>query len=140
MGAVMALLVGCGNSQKQAEEESTLKRLSILYGQYIGQHMGQPPADEAAFRTFVDGQSEQAKASWKLKDPADLWKSSRDQQPYVVIYGPATGPAGPAGQPVIAYESKGVGGKRHVASSLGAVEEVTEARFQELVPMATSAP
>ena len=39
-----------------------------------------------------------------------------------------------AGQPVIAYEQEGVGGKRFIASSLGAVDEVDEATLAQLVP------
>ena len=38
--------------------------------------------------------------------------------------------------PIIAYEQTGVGDKRLVASSLGGVEEVDEARFRKLVPSA----
>ena len=53
------------------------------------------PALSEDVRAFVDGQSEETKAGWKLKDQADLWKSSRDKQPYVVIYGPPSGPPGP---------------------------------------------
>jgi hypothetical protein len=34
----------------------------------------------------------------------------------------------------VAYEQEGVDGKRYVATVVGAVEEVDEARFRELVP------
>ena len=54
----------------------------------------------------------------------------------MVLYGAPDGPPGPGGAPVIAYEQEGVGGKRFVASSLAAIEEVDEARFRELVPNA----
>ena len=89
---------------------------------------------------MATGQSAADLANLGVTDPAKLWISSRDKQPYVILYGPVSGPPGPAGQPVIAYESKGVGGKRFVASSLGAVDEVTEARFKELVPTPVPAP
>ena len=40
------------------------------------------------------------------------------------------------GQPVVAYETTGVGGKRLVANTLGAIDEVDEATFRTLVPNA----
>lgn len=108
----------------------------VLYGRYLGQHQGKPPASEAEFKKYVEAQSPQDLANLGVTDPAKLWISSRDNQPYVIVYGDVSGPPGPAGKPVVAYESKGVGGKRYVASSLGAVDEVDEARFRELVPAA----
>jgi hypothetical protein len=36
--------------------------------------------------------------------------------------------------PVIAYEQEGIDGKRFIATSVGAIEEVDAARFRELVP------
>lgn len=112
----------------------------VMYGRYVGQHQGKAPADEAEFRKFVEAQGTTDLANLGVSDPAKLWVSSRDGQPYVILYGPVSGPPGPAGMPVVAYESKGSGGKRYVASSLGAVDEVTEARFRELVPAASAAP
>lgn len=128
-------LVGCGaNEAKVSQEASNLKPLMVLYGQYIGTHRGQPPANEAEFKAYVKTITPDVLQSLGAKDPESLFISSRDTKPYVIIYGPASGPPGPAGQPVIAYEQEGVGGKRYVASNLGAVEEVDETRFRELVP------
>ena len=103
----------------------------------MAQHRGQPPANEAEFRTFVEKEGPSLLEQFALKDVSSLFVSSRDNQPYVILYGPLSGPPGPAGQPVFAYEKTGVGGKRMVASGLGAVEEVDEARFKELVPSAS---
>jgi len=132
--------IGCGRSQQQVEEESMLKPLAILHGKYASQHQGKAPADEAEFKKFVDAQGPEALKAHGITDSAKLWVSPRDKQPFGVVYGTVSGPPGPAGQPVVAYESKGVGGKRMVASQLGAVDEVNEARFRELVPSATPAP
>jgi hypothetical protein len=126
--------VGCSGAAQQAEEASTIKALALLYGRYVGQHRGQPPANEAEFRKFIEDQGPESLTSLGISDPAKLWISSRDKEPYVVIYGPLTAPPGPAGQPVVIYERKGSGGNRLVASSLGAFEEVNDARFRELVP------
>lgn len=112
----------------------------VLYGRYVGQHRGTPPASEAEFRKYVEAQGPQDLANLGVTDPAKLWVSSRDNQPYVIRYGVVTGPPGPAGMPVVAYEAKGSGGRRYVASSLGAVDEVDETRFRELVPTANATP
>jgi hypothetical protein len=41
---------------------------------------------------------------------------------------------GSGSPPVIAYEQTGSMGKRYIATGLGGVEEVDEARFLQLVP------
>ncbi|MFO0816875.1 MAG: hypothetical protein U1A77_02960 [Pirellulales bacterium] len=130
-------LSGCGGTaEKAAQEASNLKPLMVLYGQYIGMHRGQPPASEAEFKAYIKSVKPEVLKSLGAENPDSLFTSSRDQKPYVIIYGPASGPPGPAGQPVVAYEQEGVGGKRYVASTLGAIEEVDETRFRELVPNA----
>lgn len=139
MGMLVLCLaaVGCSSHQVNLEEEqSNLKPLATLYGQFIGQHRGQPPANEAEFKAFVKAQGADLLASFHVTDAEQLFVSSRDGKPYVVVCGPAAmqGPPGPAGSPVVLYEQEGVGGKRFVASSMGAVEEVDEARFRQLVP------
>jgi hypothetical protein len=134
----MFLATTCGCTPPAAVEQqgSTLKPLAILYGRFLAQHRGQPPANEAEFRTFVDKEAPSLLEQFAVKDVPSLFVSARDNQPYVILYGRLTGPPGPAGQPVFAYEKAGVGGKRMVATSLGAVEEVDEAKFKELVPAA----
>ncbi|MFO0870306.1 MAG: hypothetical protein U0935_15360 [Pirellulales bacterium] len=130
-------LAGCNDTAaKISQESSNLKPLMVLYGQYVGTHRGQPPANEAEFKAYVKALDPAALKSLGVTDVDGLFVSSRDNKPYVILYGPASGPPGPAGQPVIAYEQEGVAGKRYVASTLGAVEEVDPARFQELVPNA----
>jgi hypothetical protein len=132
--AASLLAAACGsNENKVKQESSNLKPLMVLYGRYIGQHRGQPPPNEAAFKEFVKSTGA-AELPAGAKDADSLFTSTRDNQPYVIIYGPAKGPAGPGGQPVVAYEQQGVDGKRYVASTLGAIEEVDETRFRTLVP------
>jgi hypothetical protein len=127
---------GCGSNEKQVQRESSnLKPLMVLYGRYIGQHKGQPPPSEAAFKEFIKSADTSALPAGGVKTDVDsLFISTRDHKPYVIIYGQPKGPAGPGGQPVVAYEQEGVGGQRYVASTLGAIEEVDDAKFRQLVP------
>ena len=131
---VLLSATGCTNTEAVQEQASTIKPLAVLYGKYVGEHRGQPPASEAEFKAYVEASGKPILEANKISDVNSLFTSSRDHQPYVILYGPLKGPPGPAGQPVFAYEKVGVNGKRYVASSLGAVEEVDEARFKELVP------
>ena len=52
---VSVLVTGCQNPQNEsaAREQSNLKPLAILYGQYLGQHRGQPPKDAEQFKKFI---------------------------------------------------------------------------------------
>lgn len=134
--ALVLSLAGCSNSAKEAAQESSnIKPLAIFYGQYVGRHQGQPPPNEAEFKTFVK-ENQALITGLNIADADALFISSRDKKPYVVIYGVASGPPGPGSQPVVIYEQEGVDGKRYVASSLGAVEEVDEAKFRQYVPQA----
>lgn len=131
-------LVGCSARPDNIEREnSTLKPLVIAYGQFIASHRGTPPANEAEFREHLNATWDSIKEFHQVKSVDELFISNRDKKPYVVLYGIVNGPPGPGGQPVIAYEQVGVSGKRFIASSLGAIEEVDEAKFKQMVPSAT---
>ncbi len=136
--AGLILASGCGPSQSQSapRESSNLKPLALLYGRYLGAHQGNPPPNEAALKSFIQSLPPEQLSSMRATDVDKLFVSSRDGQPYVVVYGKTTGPPGTGGAPIIAYEQTGVDGKRFVASSLGAVDEVDETRFRQLVPSA----
>ena len=139
LGVVLACL-GCGGSGSEASrarEESGLKPLAIFYGRFVPQHQGQPPKDEAEFKAYLKEPRnlEELQKIFNVPDVDAMFVSSRDKKPYMVIYGPTSG-EGPAGQPVVAYEQEGMNGKRFVASKMGAVEEVDEARFRKMVPSA----
>ncbi len=132
---LLVCVVGCGTRRaSQQREESNLKPLALLYGQYTGQHQGRPPANEAEFKQFIESLPKEQLASFGVDDPESLFISDRDNKPYVIIYGQATNPAGPGDAPVIAYEQEGKNGKRFVATAIGSVEEVDEERFRQLVP------
>ena len=129
--------LGCGpvGEPNRAREESGLKPLAIFYAQFVPSHQGQPPKSEAEFKDYLKEPQnlERLKKDFKVPDVDAMFISSRDKKPYIVIYGPTSGD-GPAGQPVVAYEQEGLEGKRFVASKMGAVEEVDEARFRRMVP------
>jgi hypothetical protein len=123
---------GCSRQAPPLTQQAVhLKDLAVAYGRFIPRHRGQTPANEQEFREFVQQIREELPS--KPTDVNSLFVSPRDNQPYVIRYGIPSTMGGPQA-PVIAYEQQGVGGKRYVANMLGAVEEVDEARFRELVP------
>ncbi len=126
---------GCGGDPGGvAQQESNLKKLSLFFGQYQGQHRGAWAPDEKSLKEFIKSQELMLK-SHQITDVDGLFISERDHQPYVILFGSQDGaPLGPGGSPVVAYEKVGVAGKRFVASSLGAVEEVDEQRLRQWVP------
>jgi hypothetical protein len=137
VGLTCLAATGCSSQKKSLDrEQSGLKKLVIFYGQYLSKHRGQPPTNEAEFKKFVQSLLPPDAKPSGGDDLDRIFISGRDGKPYVVIYGQPKGPPGLAGAPVIAYEQEGKGGKRWVASSLGAIEEVDEARFRKLVPAA----
>ena len=139
VAAVCGLLVlGCSRAEQKAQQQQSVKALALLHGRYLSQHRGQPPANEADFKKFVQALSPTELTAFGATDADSLFVSPRDKKPLGVVYGTPSGPPGPAGAPVVVYEQEGKGGKRLVASSLGAVEEVDEARFRQLVPAAKS--
>jgi hypothetical protein len=128
---------GCSQDQSAEREQSNLKPLAVFYGRYVGQHRGRTPANEQEFRKFIDSMGKEHLASMQVNSIDELFISSRDKKPYVVLYGlvSQTGNELPSAT-VVAYEQEGKGGKRFIARLLGAVEEMDEAKFKQAVPNA----
>jgi len=135
---LLGLLSGCGDKGRpnQAEEESPLKPIAMCYGEYVRLHQGKPPPSEAEFKVYLKDPkvTERLKEEFKVTDVDKLLVSPRDNKPFVIIYGTLSKNSGPGGAPVVGYEQAGVGGKRFVASTQGAVVEVDDAELRKLVP------
>ena len=137
LASCLCLATGCSENQSAEREQSNLKPLAVFYGQYLGQHRGQPPGGEQEFKNFLQTLGKDRLASMQVKSVDELFVSPRDGKPYVILYGPvANTGAGLPSMTVIAYEQGGKGGKRFIARSTAAVEEVDETKFKELVPNA----
>jgi hypothetical protein len=128
---------GCSDNQSAEREQSNLKPLAVFYGRYVGQHRGQTPPNEQEFRKFLEAMGKEHLLSMQVNSIDEVFVSSRDKKPYVVLYGlvSKTGNELPSAT-VVAYEQEGKGGKRFIARLLGAIEEVDEAKFKQIVPNA----
>jgi hypothetical protein len=126
------VLVGCA-VEGPATETGT-HRVRVLTGIYnkVSRDLGRPPKDEQEFKDKVNSAGLSPK-SLKVSSIEELFVSERDGQPFAIVYGST-----PKGSDVVVYEQTGVDGKRLVGHRIGMVEEVDEAKFQELVAPAAA--
>lgn len=137
LGVLSACLCcGCGGGENaevpQAEVESNIQHLAVLYGRYTATHRGQPPKSADEFKAFVKGLDQAELSALGVQDASGLFTSPRDNQPYVIVTGTHAA-AGPDA-PIVIYEQTGAGGTRFVADSLGAYREVDNSEFEQIKP------
>ena len=130
---LVASLMGCTSSDPGAadRQSSNLKPLAVLYGVYLREHRGQPPANEEEFKTWVRNYDAKKREAVGAKDAESIFVSSRDNKPYKFVFGGSQ-----THDAVVVYEQEGVNGKRYVGTSVGNVEELDEATFRQRVPSA----
>jgi hypothetical protein len=135
--AALMLVVGCNRSQNATgparSPESSLKQISVLYGQYTGRNRGQGPKNEAEFRKFITENGERSLKMAAVSSVDELFTSSRDNEPFVIRYGIKPSAPGKSGGSIIAYEKSGSGGSRFAVDSVGAVKTVDQSELDELL-------
>jgi hypothetical protein len=134
IAAVLAILAGCDSQPRSADQLKQvpgLKPLGLMYSFYVGQHQGKSPPSEADLKTFIKSLPAERLKQFNIDDVDAIFTSPRDGKPYQVTYGGKGGR--PGGPTPVAWEQDGKGGKRFVVDSLGKLEEVDEAKFQEMV-------
>jgi len=132
-----AAFVGCQAGRKEIPpEETRIKNLAVVRGQYQSRNKGQVPPNVEALKAFARTLSaDQLKGFGVEGDLDQLFISPRDGEPFVyrVV---KDGAPGVGANAVVFYEKTGKNGKRWVAYSTAQVEEVDAAKFKELVPEA----
>ena len=131
---ILLALSGCSDAQsEQPKQSNRLGALAVLYGRYIGSHGGRAPSNQQELVNFIKQTGEPTLKQFEISQVDELFKPADDGQSIIVSYGQSnvTDP-----NPIIAYESQPVGGKRRVLRSTGAVEEVTDSEFQHHRPVA----
>jgi hypothetical protein len=135
--AALLLSDGCSTSSGQSAPsrtaKSSLKQISVLFGQYCGRHSGQGPKNEAEFRKFIADNGQRSLKAAAVSSVDDLLTSPRDHQPFQVRYGVKAGPPGTPGGRIVAYEKTGVNGSRLVVDPLGKVREVDQQELDGLL-------
>lgn len=129
----VALQWGCGSATTQtaAGDDLRLRLLGRLYGEFIAQHNGKPPANESQLIDHLAKSADMLK-SQGIADVEQLLVSPRDGQPLVVLYGESIIQDENSGFPWIAHETLGIGGKKLVIGARGNVEEMTQEQIEAL--------
>jgi hypothetical protein len=104
------------------------------YGEFLATHGGQPPADVAAMRTFLESRLPTLSADYDVKSPDDLLASPRDGQPLVIVCGKKIAPPDSPETPWAAYEQTGVDGKRLASGVRYGPVELTPEEFARQIP------
>jgi hypothetical protein len=123
-------LLGCGGGGSSEVREKGLSHVRLLTSLHtrVSSELGRYPKDEAEFKAALE-KANLTLDAMKVSSVDELFISKRDGQPLGVVYGQA-----PAGSDIVVYEQTGVNGLREVGHRLGNVEEVDQARFDELLP------
>ena len=137
--AVMLSFVTAGCSQDDpgsrvaAMNDARIKQLANLYMAHQMRNGSNGPADEKAFKSFIQNGMAPHRLEMMRVDPSkldELFISERDGQPFVIRYGQR---GGVMSKLAVVFEKEGQGGMRQVAFTNGSVEEVDDARYQEFL-------
>jgi hypothetical protein len=116
---------GCSSSTSRPpvklEETANLSQIARAYD-LATERLGHPPADANQLKPFL--------AEVSGGDPDTVLVSPHDGQPYVIIWGVQfrKAPIQVMPPPILAYEQKGVAGKRYVLTTMG-VLPMTDSDF-----------
>jgi hypothetical protein len=136
--ALALLVAGCTSREEvfeqkfQAQNSDRIMQLTNLYCLYQQRHGQTSPADEAQLKSYVLELPAKIQERFMV-DPAaidDVFLNPRDGKPFKVRWNaklPILGPSTP-----IVFEEDGVDGKFQVAFHDQTVEEVDQARYDEL--------
>jgi hypothetical protein len=132
--AAVLVMAGCANPDADSTA-AKLQKIGNFYGPYCVAHGLRGPASEAEFRAYIRScpalQLQTLDVSPDNLDP--LFKSDRDQQPFILRYGLSlAGSGGKANKQVFAYEQTGKSGKRLALYTTGKVAMLDDAALQEL--------
>jgi hypothetical protein len=104
--------------------EKQLVGIATLHRGY-GAAFGKPPPSMQALKAWGEKLDKQKLAHFEIENVETLFVSERDGQPFMLVQ------LQKGVVPVLAHETTGAHGKRFVISSVGCVEELDEARFQQ---------
>ena len=133
---VMVTAGGCGDdSALDSPTAARLKGLATMYLDFIVAKGGNSPTSEAELKKHMRtvDQIQLNLAGIDPKKIDEAFVSLRDNEPFVVVYGVSPGTLGSKDGPVVAYEKKGVNGKRLVANVSAQLAHVNEAKLEELL-------
>jgi hypothetical protein len=135
--AVVLAIAGCssdtdiygGSTERQTKV--TMNVLSIIYGEYLDSHNGNPPKNSGEFRKYLESQREELRR-YNVENIDQLLLSPRDGKPFVIICGKRSAPSDAPDTPWAAYEQNGNEGKRMAVQVRGGVHELTDENIEKI--------
>ena len=126
---------GCGSDELNSPTATKLKAIGNLYLDYAVAKNGPGPENEKAFRSHILSKPDGVLSTSGINrsEIDSLFKSDRDQEAFVVVYGLTIKGVSGTSAPLVAHEKTGKNGKRLIACANGKVELVDESRLQELL-------
>lgn len=127
---LLVLTAGCGSGGSAggvADKMMKVRTMGDLYAAHLAEKKG-PPADEAAWRAFLDTKQTELQAAGVSVE--EMFVSPRDGAPLTWVYGKT--PKSQFGVTVIAYEQAPVDGRRYTVATKGMADYVEETRFQAM--------
>ena len=137
LAASVVVLFGCaggrGGDDPHARLRAAMKLLGLEYGGYLAQNNGSPPADEAAFRRYLQSRLTSL-SDFGVKSLDDLLPPGRDGRPLKLIFATKM-PASERGDVVwSAHEATAVDGFRLACDSRGGIHELSDEIFASTFP------
>src|SRR5262249_39109267 len=132
--AILSAISGCGSNELESPTAAKLRGLATLYLDYAAARNGKGPANQPELKKHIRGQPDFV-LQMNGVDPKALdavFVSERDQEPFVILYGVSISGITGSSAPLIAHEKTGKNGKRLVVFANTKVEQVEEARLQDL--------
>jgi hypothetical protein len=125
--AALLCIAGCSSKPVSREDEQTqdLNCIARAYGIIVNADHHAPKNVEE-IKKLLSGLH---KADI-VPDPEEILVSTRDGQPYVIIYGVNLGMVAPSPE-ILAYEKKGAEGKRYVLLMSRDVRQITDEEFKQ---------
>jgi hypothetical protein len=132
--AALICLPGCGSDDLNSPTAVKLKALSNFYLECTIAQQGKGPASEEVLKKHIRSQPDFILKTNGIEPGAidGLFKSDRDQEPFVVLYGKTIARISGDSTKLLIHEKTGKNGKRLVAYDNGKVDHVNEARLKEL--------
>jgi hypothetical protein len=131
----MLTVSGCGGSVNMPPADPLapkVRNMTVLYEGYMKDHRGKPPANEQAFREYLNGKPEMLQNVGMATD--QMFVSPRGDKPFKWVYGSAPPVWRQNGMTCYGYEAEPVAGKRLVLGGRGMAVEVDDAQFRTIFP------
>jgi hypothetical protein len=135
LGAALVSAAGCGADELDSPTAAKLRAVGNMYLDHAVAKNGAGPSAEAQFKAYVRGKPDQVLQPVGIdrNDIDGLFRSDRDGEPFVVLYGKKIAGVSGTDAPLVAHEKAGKAGRRLVVFANAKVELADESRLKELL-------